>query len=592
MTKESDYDEVMKQIDGLMGELEKSDLIKGLNNEDRENRLSTAYQFMESGCNYCYSDPQELNELDMVKEIMLEWIPRKVGGDDAHWKVFPDGVILALRFLGGKYSWKNTDELVDWVDKNRARFIKEANDPRNFGMAKSMVAMMQRDGVDITDKKATDKWLANYNMSREMEHLGLDEEDNLLMEPIRNFAPKTSRNAPCPCGSGKKYKKCCGFNAPDIPPKPKPPIPVITPDTPEYTENYSEQLLPRNYDVPLEEWRSLYELAIQLKNLAPWDWIFEDEMFGVQNPVTGEIGYVSIMGNSGEYLALAVYSGSKGLVSWQKFRDNAEQRELGKSALLDSAQLMMLQKCLMISFEDHADLTKQDIQLIQKLGFKFKGSQAWPLFRNYSPGYFPWYLTKEEVKYLTLVLQQAMEMARRIQKDGPEILEGQDTSQYLVRVAQNKDGTLVWSDQWLTPKPIVQPELKLTIDENRINRLKTVKPLKYGIWELDFFFLPTPVADKKERPFYPYTLLCLDRTSNYILTNDMAKQSDYIPQFSNKFIESLENAKALPIEICIRKNEVHQWLSPITEQLGIRLTLAKKLPVLNKAVTEMLNFMR
>lgn len=23
---------------------------------------------------------------------------------------------------------------------------------------------------------------------------------------------KISRNNPCPCGSGKKYKKCCGFN--------------------------------------------------------------------------------------------------------------------------------------------------------------------------------------------------------------------------------------------------------------------------------------------------------------------------------------------------------------------------------------------
>lgn len=25
--------------------------------------------------------------------------------------------------------------------------------------------------------------------------------------------PKTGRNNPCPCGSGKKYKKCCGKNA-------------------------------------------------------------------------------------------------------------------------------------------------------------------------------------------------------------------------------------------------------------------------------------------------------------------------------------------------------------------------------------------
>ena len=25
-------------------------------------------------------------------------------------------------------------------------------------------------------------------------------------------AVKVGRNDPCPCGSGKKYKKCCGFN--------------------------------------------------------------------------------------------------------------------------------------------------------------------------------------------------------------------------------------------------------------------------------------------------------------------------------------------------------------------------------------------
>ena len=28
-------------------------------------------------------------------------------------------------------------------------------------------------------------------------------------EPIRREATP-DRNAPCPCGSGKKYKKCCG----------------------------------------------------------------------------------------------------------------------------------------------------------------------------------------------------------------------------------------------------------------------------------------------------------------------------------------------------------------------------------------------
>jgi uncharacterized protein YecA (UPF0149 family) len=29
-------------------------------------------------------------------------------------------------------------------------------------------------------------------------------------QPYRRQAAKVGRNDPCPCGSGKKYKKCCG----------------------------------------------------------------------------------------------------------------------------------------------------------------------------------------------------------------------------------------------------------------------------------------------------------------------------------------------------------------------------------------------
>jgi preprotein translocase subunit SecA len=32
------------------------------------------------------------------------------------------------------------------------------------------------------------------------------------VQPIRRDQPKVGRNDPCPCGSGKKYKKCHGEN--------------------------------------------------------------------------------------------------------------------------------------------------------------------------------------------------------------------------------------------------------------------------------------------------------------------------------------------------------------------------------------------
>lgn len=36
--------------------------------------------------------------------------------------------------------------------------------------------------------------------------------DGKIVTPgtVRHEAPKVGRNDPCPCGSGKKYKKCCG----------------------------------------------------------------------------------------------------------------------------------------------------------------------------------------------------------------------------------------------------------------------------------------------------------------------------------------------------------------------------------------------
>jgi preprotein translocase subunit SecA len=37
-----------------------------------------------------------------------------------------------------------------------------------------------------------------------------DDPDPEYSVPVRRDQPKVGRNDPCPCGSGKKYKRCCG----------------------------------------------------------------------------------------------------------------------------------------------------------------------------------------------------------------------------------------------------------------------------------------------------------------------------------------------------------------------------------------------
>lgn len=57
-------------------------------------------------------------------------------------------------------------------------------------------------------KKFTDVW----NITPKESYQGLSPEDVKELSGYSNLYPKIGRNEPCPCGSGKKYKKCCDKN--------------------------------------------------------------------------------------------------------------------------------------------------------------------------------------------------------------------------------------------------------------------------------------------------------------------------------------------------------------------------------------------
>ena len=56
--------------------------------------------------------------------------------------------------------------------------------------------------------------LALYEFFQGIEFDDFEEHDLIPDQPgtIKRKTPKISRNDPCPCGSGKKYKNCCGKN--------------------------------------------------------------------------------------------------------------------------------------------------------------------------------------------------------------------------------------------------------------------------------------------------------------------------------------------------------------------------------------------
>src|SRR5262250_1364521 len=109
--------------------------------------------------------------------------------------------------------------------------------------------------------------------------------------------------------------------------------------------------------VAAHEWVALYEAAKTFKELGCWEWMYDSDLFGVQNPETGEIGYCCIMGNLGEVFALNVYQGSEGLNSYWLLHEQSTLADEGVP--MSPAELLGSQKCLAVSYEDRSDLHKK-----------------------------------------------------------------------------------------------------------------------------------------------------------------------------------------------------------------------------------------
>jgi uncharacterized protein YecA (UPF0149 family) len=48
---------------------------------------------------------------------------------------------------------------------------------------------------------------------KELEQARMAGAGDMQVQQIVRSGAKVGRNDPCPCGSGKKYKKCCGANS-------------------------------------------------------------------------------------------------------------------------------------------------------------------------------------------------------------------------------------------------------------------------------------------------------------------------------------------------------------------------------------------
>ena len=120
-----------------------------------------------------------------------------------------------------------------------------------------------------------------------------------------------------------------------------------------------------------ERWRHLCELAAQVRALAPWEWLLETDLFGIEMPGTRDTVFVSVMGNRGEHFAVAVYPGARAISQFWSIQ-NDEDVEPERIFEIPHVQL---------SFEGRDQLEPEERRVMKQLGLSFRGVN-WPLFRS------------------------------------------------------------------------------------------------------------------------------------------------------------------------------------------------------------------
>ncbi|HHU32639.1 MAG: DUF7309 domain-containing protein [Zhaonellaceae bacterium] len=319
----------------------------------------------------------------------------------------------------------------------------------------------------------------------------------------------------------------------------------------------------------LEQWSKLYDVAVGLKVLKPWEYIWDMDLIAIILPEYEEPFFCSVMGKAGECLGIGTYEGFDAIHGFYYIANNQQ---------ISSSQLIRYQNNLMCYFGNREELTKKDLEVIKSIGLKFRGKNEWIYFRSFEPGYAPYMLDELQVVKLTQVLQN-LYMSLEALVEG-KVKVDFDSGNILYRRYDEE------SRLWLThggpnlipPRRRINPVLT---DELLLAKFKKQKSIKNEI-ELDTLYLNSIIDDKEfEKPILGRLLLIADCKSRRILDQHLlSPKDDVIQNIFGIFINYLLH-EGKPKTVYVRDHYIEDYLQDLCEKLGISLKVKGKLKTID-----------
>lgn len=329
-----------------------------------------------------------------------------------------------------------------------------------------------------------------------------------------------------------------------------------------------------NNKASLAKLSRLYKLASDLAKLKCWDWMLDSDIFGVKNPVDNKVGYCCIMGKLGRFKGLAVYLGTEGLESYLNICSG--KLEAG------SFESLLNQKCLMLSYGNINELELEDLNIIEYLKYSFNENE-FPLFRNYQPGYLPWFINEYDTDFLILVLEQVIDVVLRA-KENKSFLEA-DNKSFLVKV-QNKNE---WFDEYIEPVKIPVKSLKPIIDIDLLKKLELLNLKQEGSWNIVSVNIPTAIRENEERPYYPYVLIISDKDSDSPLGFEISEYNKIFTKYPSVLIKTMIENNFIPEKIFLFQHEIKELIKPITDKFKIKVNTNKNPGKMKPVIEQIIN---
>ncbi len=330
--------------------------------------------------------------------------------------------------------------------------------------------------------------------------------------------------------------------------------------------------------IPIERWRNLYKMAIQIRDLAPWEWLEESDSFGIEDYITGWTGYTCAMGGLGTYFGVNFYLGDQGYRNLLAILTSGESQDI--------EPLLREQDCLALSFDSRQDMEKPDLTLIRRLKLKCPGPNAYPCFRRHEPGFYPWFLTPTEAEFLERILPVFIDTIVALEKGILQLSNNPDLLLRTINPDKSVDTRVVeaprkGSRSKKKPKYVWDElALKRTVD----NCVKSGQN-----WEIGCFRSPEAVqAKKNERPFFPEVLLLTENKSLLVLDMDMFEnKAELFQSLVERVRLAMESQKTCPARIVTDQPEFKRILFPALAPRGISVSLSKSMKAWNNIAYEL-----